>query len=436
MRVLNIVSNLSRGGTQRVAVNVALCYKNAGIESAVLTQRGSGPRADDLLNAGVEIFTAERESSDPNTHWNTQARDWKPDVIHIHRGGIQNDSEDNLLKFLKANRGQQVRVIEHSHFGRCDRSKDRDLIDAHIQISQWCLWRWRKWARGLKPQPVGVFIPHMVDADRFTPADDEQVQAFRAKHNIPKDSFVFGFLAQPLGAKWSPILFDSFRAVAEHDNSVYLMIAGIPDSSKFLYQSFPDSIKSRIIVLPFITGDETLRTVYSAMDTFVHTPKFGETFGLICTESMCCHTPVATLENPARDNAQAEIVGHKNGGVVAAQPKALIEAMRMLKDDQDLHQRCSIQGRKSVIDRFNEERVGQMLISLLNHVHDSTDRNDLENRIDADDLFITSITDEQILNAGGGRVGTYSLSQRITQKAVLRPAFQRALKKYKAIKSR
>ena len=132
MKVLTIVTNLGRGGTQRVAVDVALCYKHHNHDSAVLTQSGSGPRIEDLANADITLFLAENKSDSLDTPCNIKARDWKPDVIHLHRNGRYDQSENELILFLKNGRGSEVKVIEHSHFGRCDRTKDRRLIDPHI----------------------------------------------------------------------------------------------------------------------------------------------------------------------------------------------------------------------------------------------------------------------------------------------------------------
>ena len=142
------------------------------------------------------------------------------------------------------------------------------------------------------------------------------------------------------------------------------------------------------------------------------------------------------MENPTRDNAQPDIVGHKRGGVVAANPKALITAMTMLKDDPELLEHCQTHGRQHVIDTFNKQRVSKMLIALLEHVHNSTSPQNLASKINQDPLLITQITDTQIEQAGGGRVGSYTLSQRIIQNAVLRPLFQTVYQRFKAFKSK
>jgi len=434
MKILTIVSDLGHGGTQRAAVDVALCYKNHGHDSAVLTRNGSGPRSKTLLNAGIQLFTAQKSSTNPNTPWNTQAKNWHPDIIHIHRSGHQNQADNALLQFLKnTSTDNKPKIIEHSHFGRYDNSlnQTQPLIDAHIQISKWCLWRWKKWTRHLPQKPIGIYIPHMVNANTFTPAETKHTDQLREQHNIPQNTFVFGFLAQPHPSKRSPTLFNAFKTVAQQDPTVHLMVAGLGETCKPYFKNFPEHIKSRITILPFIQGDNELRTVYSTMDTFVHSTRIGETFGFILSESMACQTPVVTMENPTRDNAQSEMVGHKRGGLVAANPKALVQAMTLIKNNPKLHQHCKIQGRKHVVEHFNKNRVSQMLIALLNHVHQSTNKTDLAQRINQDPLLQSTITTKDLHNAAQGRIGSHSIPQRLTQFAIHTPTVQQFLYKFK-----
>ena len=424
MKVLTIVSDLGRGGTQRVAVDVAICYKQHGHDSAVLTRRGSGPRAVDLEAAGVQVFAALNKSQSPDTPWNQQAQDWAPDVIHFHRIGLANHTENNLIRYLKGNRGSEVRVIEHSHFGRCDRSDDHTLIDVHIQISKWCLWRWQKWARGLKDKPIGVYIPHMVNASKFTPANPEHTTALREQHQIPRDAFVYGYLAQSLRPKWAPVLFNAFNAIALRNSNAYLLIAGIDEYSKSHYKDFPESTRSKIIELPFVKGDEALRTVYSAMDTFVLATNIGETFGLVLAESMCCNTPVVAMANPTRGNGQAEVVGQRRGGLIAANPKSLVKAMQIIKDDNDLRQHCAKEGREFVLEEYNSNKINSQLINLLQIVHQSPSRDALRSMLENDPAIVSSITHQELKDAWGGMVGEFTPKQRFVQHLVLSPRLQ------------
>lgn len=418
MRVLTVVDDLGPGGTQRIAVHTACHYKQHNIESAVLTRKSDGPRIEQLNQAGVECFI-----HDPDA-----ALAWNPDIVQAHRTGHTNKPYAELLRKL---RSSGAKVIEHSHFGRCDRTKDRFLIDVHIQISRWCDWKWRQWSRGLDPKPLGVHIPHMVNASRFTRASDEAINTFRTKYNIPTDAFIYGYLAQGHHAKWSSTLFNSFRTVAESDPTSCLMIAGIQEVSKAYYADFPDDIKSRIIELPFIHGDEQLALAYSAMDTFVLATDIGETFGLVLAEAMCCNTPAVTLANPTHGNGQSEVVGHKRGGLIAANPQAVALAMQMIKDDKQLHQACAVQGREYVVSHYDPELIGSKLITLLSIVHTTNNRDELKAALDLEPALINSTSTQELHKAWGGMIGNFTLKQRLVQRLVLSPVFQTLWNSYR-----
>ncbi|MFK7759603.1 MAG: glycosyltransferase family 4 protein [Phycisphaerales bacterium] len=424
MRILSIVQDLGPGGTQRVAADVAAAYKELGYESAVLTTRGTGPRAQALLDAGVEVFAASQELKETDTPWNNAARQWKPDIIHFHRTGHAEKAQGQLIRFLNTESPTRIPVIEHSHFGRVDRSPDAELIDVHIQITRWCFWRWRQWGRGVKPEPIGVYIPHMIDSNRFTPATDEDSKTFRSSNNIPENAFVFGYLAQPHPFKWSPHLFNAFKEVAQKHDHAYLMIAGIGDNSKKHFEHFPQHIKSRIIILPFIHGDEGLRQAYSAMDTFVLATEIGETFGLVLAEAMCCHTPAITLATPTRGNGQTEVVGHERGGLIAANPKSIAIAMDRIMTDHTLRAHCAAAGRAHIQSAYNKQHITAQLNELVIAVHESNTRQDLLSRITQSKPLISKVTKRDLHESWGGMIGSFSLKQKITQKLVFSPLLQ------------
>ena len=124
--------------------------------------------------------------------------------------------------------GARVPVIETNHFSRVDDSPDRAHIDVHMQLSRWCMWKWRQWARGLRPPPLGAVVPHIIDGAAFRPADEPTRRAFRSEHGIPEDAFVFGRLGQPHHSKWSPVAFRAFASVAERYPEAWLLLIGLP----------------------------------------------------------------------------------------------------------------------------------------------------------------------------------------------------------------
>ncbi len=425
MRVLTIVDDLGRGGTQRVAVETACFYQKSGLTNAILTRKGSGLRASDAQAQGIELFIA----NDPTTAHTSDAvraaRDWKSDLIVAHRQGLPDQDYGNLLRAVGAGQPNGPRVVEHSHFGRPDHTQDRLLFDAHIQISRWCHWKWTRWTSKIKPRPIGVCVPHMVDLSRFSPATKEETDAFRNEHNIPLDAFLYGYVAQKHPGKWSTTLFNSFRTQAESDPNTHLVIAGISDHDHRHFNHFPDHIKDRIIVIPFINGDDALQTAYSAMDTFVLVTNIGETFGLVAAEAMSCGTPVVTMANPQKGSGQCEVVGHESGGLIAASPAAVPVAMQRIREDHDLRAKCVANARQRVIDRYNPQTIGAKLIQVLKIVHSAPDRNSIREALEQDASLITSTNAKELHQDWGGMIGQFTPKQRLAQQLILNPTFQR-----------
>src|SRR4051812_39460016 len=126
MRILTVVHDLGRGGTQRAAQNFAISYRRLGYESGVLAINTSGSREAALDDCDVRVFNA---NGNPET-CEKLADTFEPDLIHIHRPGRENTLETQLLRRLrKPNR----RVLETNIFARVDYSYGADLIDVHLQ---------------------------------------------------------------------------------------------------------------------------------------------------------------------------------------------------------------------------------------------------------------------------------------------------------------
>lgn len=425
MRVLTIVDDLGRGGTQRVAVQTAAHYQGAGLTNAILTRKGAGPREDEAREHGIELFLGEGADHAPSSNATALARQWGADVIVAHRTGLPNPSYGALLRALGAGGRDGPGVIEHSHFGRWDCSEDRELFDVHIHVSRWCLWKWTRWTRWSRPRPIGVCVPHMVDAERFRASTREETDAFRDAHGIPRDAFLYGYLAQKHPGKWSAAMFDGFRAQAQEDPKARLVIGGIGEDRKRLYTSFPDDVKERIHVIGFINGDEALRAAYSAMDTFMLVTDIGETFGLVAAEAMACGTPVVTMANPTKGSGQCEVVGHEVGGLIAAGPGSVSEAMRRIRVDHALRARCAENGRRRVESLYDPATIGAALVEVLRAVHGAKDRASIREALGGHRAIVTRADWSGLMEEWGGMIGSISKKELAVQRLVLNPLVQR-----------
>lgn len=357
MKVLTVVVDLSIGGTQRVAQNLSIGVAALGTEVAVLAYRGGGPRELALQAAGIQVFKTVEE-----------ARSWRPDLIHIHRGGYANNEETRILRYLRERGGK---VVETNVFSRFDWSEGGRLIDVHCNLSKWCAYKWNAWGGRLAHQKCSYILPNPVDAESITLLDDAARQNVRRELGIPSERFVFGRVGRPSIEKWSPTLVDAFETVAQqHD--VGLLLVGAPPKIIQRTKALSADLQSRIIILPPTSSDQRLSELFNAMDGFLHLAGIGESFGMVLCEAMLAGVPVVTLSTPLKDNSQLEVVGHKKGGLVALSEDAIPRAMTCLIKDTRLRKAIRTGGRAWVDSRFSINLVSRRALEIYNAVLSDT----------------------------------------------------------------
>jgi glycosyltransferase involved in cell wall biosynthesis len=379
---------------------------------AVYAYAGGGVRADELAEAGIPTFVGESAWED--------ALAWGATLLHIHREGPTDAESGRLLRRFAA-APTPPRVIETNVFGRVDTSPDRTLIDVHLHLSAWCLWRWRRWARGLLEQPLGAVVPYAVDTDRFSRSSEEQRQSFRQSLGVPPGAVLFGRIGQPSEWKWHHSLFTAFGRVASARPEAYLFVVGLPDELRPALEGLPPDVARRVVEVPFLHGDDALRTAYSAMDAFVHAAEIGETFGMVLAESMLCETPVVTLSRPARDNSQLEVVGHEVGGLIAAGPRGLAEGMERLAADPDLRARLGRQGAARVRQRFALPGVMAPLLRIAEQAVEAPSRETLRAWLASAPDITTEVPDAEIEALLEGQIGRLTLVERAQRALIHRP---------------
>lgn len=359
-RFLTIISTLTRGGTERAAVNYALGYKEQGFPSAVLAYAGAGPRLAVLQEAGVEVFVGGTDDSARRAAIE-QARAWAPDIIHIHRPGIPDPLPASIVRSLST---PSLRVLETNVFGYVDDSPDRELFDVHLQLSRWCMWKWRQGSKSLQPPSFSVVVPYSVNVDSFKPLSKDERAVVRQGLGLPPDAVAFGRIGQPIYGKWSPWIIDSFAEVAAQQPNAWLAVVGLPEELQAAAKRLPEETRSRILQLPMADTDDELARRYAAMDVFVHVSQKGESFGMVLCEAMLMEMPVITASTPFRDNSQVEVVRDHVTGLVVDSRSKLTSAMLSLAGDSELRARLGQQGPGWVRENYAIQQVSPRLVEL------------------------------------------------------------------------
>ncbi len=412
MRILSIVECLTLGGTERVCQNNAIGFHRLGRASAVLCLYQSGPRVEILRHQGVEVFVGGNHPAKVLAAIDAAAA-WAPDVLLMHREGTADAKSDAVIDRLHQARGHMIPAVEVNHFARADRSRGRRNFLAHIHLSKWCLWKWQGWSRGLKPSPLGVLIPHMVDNATFRRCSDDDRLAFRRAHGVPDDAFLFGRIGQRSSPKWSELLFDAFERVAAVRQHAWLMLVGLPPELRSCLASLPEPIRRRIIEVPLLAGDELLCQAYSSMDCFAHAAAIGESFGMVLCEAMLCETPIVTMSTLLRDNSQVEVVGHQRGGLVCAGKGDFTEAMLAMCDDPLAARAMGRRGRDWVASEYAADVIVPRNLRLLELAARSRDVDTLRRALQTDPQFITEVSADDIHRLAATTSGRHALLDRL-----------------------
>ena len=377
IRFLTVVSTLTRGGTERAAMNYALGYRRAGYPSAVLAYNGGGPRRAQLEAEGVVVFEGGPDEASTSRAVK-EARAWNPDIVHLNRPG---ETDPGSAAVLKALIHPRLRVFETNVFSRADQSHDRTMIDLHLHLSRWCLWKWTLAASSLRMKSPGIVVPYSVDCDAFHPTSSDERRSIRQTFGIPENAVVYGRVGQPMDGKWSPTLIRAFESVAKELPNAWLAVCGMTDRLKTMVRDLPEAIRARVLELQITNSDAELRRYYALMDIFVHSSEKGESFGLVLCEAMLSGLPVITLSTPLRDNSQIEVVQHNQAGIVVQTEAQMIRAMLRLHEDTAFYESARRQAPVSVRSRYSISVVSQKLLAIAPIALAATSSQDLTRRL-------------------------------------------------------
>lgn len=341
MKILFLISGLGWfRGTQRMFYESIRLFKDHGHEVLVWGYGESGETANRIEALNVKVLKGMDAMP--------EAVSFRPDIVNIHRGGWHSDLETRILDILKKG---GAKVVETSVFGRVD-EKSQGLIDLSIQISRWDLYRWNRW-KGQLAVP-GIYVPYIVDTDQFVPRDIHATTCFRKRYDIPEHAFVIGRAGKTLWANLArPML-----AILDRFESAYFLTVEDYNSPP------PPEVSShpRVRLIPRLFANDDLSLFYSACSVIVSASWIGESFGMVIAEAMSCGTPVVAISTPDCDNAQAEVVRHGVGGLLAASSDTIAEAIAMLIENPSLLNSLSANARNLIVSRYSRPVVGGMLV--------------------------------------------------------------------------
>lgn len=383
MRFLTVLPDLDYRGSQRVAVDLSRAYSHQGHDVAVVAYRGGGIRQKALEDAAIPVWIGGADYDNAVR----EAKRFRPDVIHIHRHSTAIPAETQLLGEL---RSSSRCVLETSVFGRFDPTHAGGAIDVHMQLGEWCLYRWHSWRGNRKAAPA-VIMPYPVDTTRFRRVDDRSIVAYRQQHGIPQNGYVFGFIH-----KWHPEILRAFALVAEHSPHAYLLCVDAPQAAVTQCSRLSHDVASRVRFVSRLVDDSQLCHFYSAVDWLLHAAPHGETFGLVLAEAMSCGCPIVTAARPHKDNSHPEVVGHEIGGIVAGSLRQLPQAAAHACSRDDLRDAVRMTGHDRIVAAYDLPFVAKRIGTLAELVLGCEKRGNLARAIEEAPNYQTTVSSARI----------------------------------------
>lgn len=199
-------------------------------------------------------------------------------------------------------------------------------------------------------------------SDRFRPVPASQLDAFRARHELPAEFLLYIGTIEP--RKNLAGLVKAYaayrRQVAEPMPLILGGGRGWKDQEVFNLVERLD-LKEHVRFPGYIPGDD-LASWYSAATAFIYPSRY-EGFGLPVAEAMACGTPVIT----SAVSSLPEVVGETGLLVDPDDEAALAAAITRLASDSDLRRTLSLAGQERAA-RFRWERMAAETAALYERV--------------------------------------------------------------------
>ena len=190
------------------------------------------------------------------------------------------------------------------------------------------------------------------DISKYTEYRNE----IRARHNINKDEFVFGYIGRIHKDKGINELIQAFKQIKKSK----LLLVGDLDKNYLPAQENLDYIKEKKSVI--ITGrvpHESVPKYLCALDILVH-PTYREGFGHVLQEAMTMGTPVITTDVPGPSEVVEDDISGKL--VPVRDSVALAKEMGLLMRDNERRQRYSKNGRARAEKYFKQSVMVEHII--------------------------------------------------------------------------
>lgn len=352
VRVLHLLWSLQRGGAELLLLDLLRRYNHECYTHAVCCLGEDGPLRREFEACSLPVYVlGKRRMSEivrVSLSGRRVVREWKPDIIHIHRNGP--DIWGQIVAHVGGVR--HVVVTEHSPYTARPESLEGGLgglrtglrrvmrrqIGMTIAISE-AVKQEALQRRMVNPLAVTV-INNGVDTQRFSPAQPR-----------PTDSTVLiGAAGRFVSLKGFDYFIRAAAQVAKRSMGVRFVLAGWGEEEGRLRKLVQDCGLAEFFEFAGEVSD--MPSFLRKLDFFVF-PSLREGFGLSLVEAMSCGLPcVAADVDGVREIVDS---GHDGLLVSPGEVDAIAIALTRYLENREFARRVGVAARTTVLHRFQIE---------------------------------------------------------------------------------
>ncbi len=386
MKIVHIITRLILGGAQENTLITVKLLAERGHDVTLITGPAIGPEGDlfeqtkkqkyntivvDKLRREIEPF----KDYAAYIHFKELLQGLKPDVVHTHsaKAGILGRYAGYALKDKwTPHRPAVVHTIHGLAFHpyqnpllnkfyitiekQASKKTDAFLCVADAMTNQ-------ALAAGIGRKEMFTTAYSAIDEENFLrDYNDQEIQAFREKYDIPADAVVLVTIARLFELKGHDYIIESARELSKRfENTIWLFV-GDGNLSDFYKQQIKElGMKNRFRFTGLIQPDEVPLAIH-ASDILVHCSLREGLARTLPQAMLCAKTAISFDVDGAR-----EVVNENTGRLI--EPKnvtQLIDACTELIENENLRKQLGRNGRDFVKDKFAPETMVDTIESVYN----------------------------------------------------------------------
>ena len=375
MKIVHIITLLILGGAQENTLITCKLLAERGHDVTLITGPAIGPEGalfEQTKTAKYKTIVIDELRREINPIIDIPAyfklkkilKELQPDIVHTHsaKAGILGRYAGWALKGKISDAKPKLPLVIHTIHGlvfhqyqnpllskfyiACEKATGKKT-DAFISVADTMNEKAKAAGIGVD-KPYTTAYSAIEETDYLIAPPQSLIDAFREKHDLPKDAVVFVKVARLFELKGHEYVIESARRVAEkHDNCYWLFVGDGLLMEQLKNQIQFAGLEGRFKFTGLIPPEQIPLAIHSS-DILVHC-SLREGLARVLPQAMLCGKPVVSFDI---DGAK-EVVNENTGFLIEPENiDQLTDACVKLLENPDLRSQLGQNGQKAVTEKF------------------------------------------------------------------------------------